>query len=96
MHESHAGRDKFFGAGVVLRADTVFDEVVSVTVEALALDVFLRPVDCEVDSDDGYQCFALVLGDGLPGDEVDLLEGVGQPVVIAEEVEVVVLLSDEF
>ena len=92
MHEGHACRDKDVGsalrAGAALRTEAALDTVVSVAVEAFALDVFLRAVDSQVDGDDCYQCFALVLGDGLPGDQVDLLEGIGEPVVIAEEVEV--------
>ena len=98
VHEGHSRRDKDVGpvlrAGAALRIETVLDAIVSVAVEAFALDVFLRSIDCEVDCDDGHQRFALVFGDGLPRDEVDLLEGVGQSVVIAEEVEVVVLVIE--
>ena len=98
MHEGHARRYQDVGsvqrAGAALRTETVLDTIVSVAVEALALDVFLRPVNCEVYRDDGHQRFALVFGNGLPGDEIDLLEGVGQSVVIAEEVEVVILVVE--
>ena len=86
MHERHAGRDMLGGAAL--------DAVVPVGREALALDVLLRPVDGQVDRDDRHQRLALVLSDALPRDEVDLLEGIGQPVVIAEEVEVVVLVVE--
>ena len=98
VHEGHARCDEYVGAilraGAALRSETALNTIVSVAVEAFALDVFLRTVDCEVDCDDSQQSFALIFGDGFPCDEVYLLEGVGQSVVIAEEVEVVVLVIE--
>ena len=86
MHEGHAGGDDLYVVAL--------QPVVPVRRQSLALDVFLGTVDGQIDGDDGDERLALVLCDALPGDQVDLLEGIGKAVVIAEEVEVVVLVVE--
>ena len=78
MHKGHAAGSQ--------PACSAFDPVVFVGLETLTLYVLLRAVHSQVDGDDSDQGLAFVFGDALPRDQVDLFEGIGQPVIIAEEV----------
>ena len=86
MHKGHAAGGQ--------TACSAFYPVIFVGFETFALNVLLGAINSQVDGDDSDQSLAFVFGDALPRDQVDLFEGISQPVIIAEEVEVVIFMVE--